>query len=480
MGYAVKRSVEEIVDSKNKTGSWFTNWKVITSSICVMVAVICVSIYYYQINHFNTNITINGIKVGGLTVDKALSKLQTSVLKNEVYIGDQQILDGLDTEMRFTEDDLPGLDHLLETQWTFFPSFKKENYPLVPIQEDQYRSIILKYDLEQKLNALNHDLTAPYDSNAIIEHGNLVIHKSFDGTKYDVNRLLQDYESMGYASEVRLTPVYLQPIRENSELVQNQVEMLKELLQTTIEYQVQDQIFSIKASELIKNASITNENTISLDPFYLKKKITEINSSQSTLGKNFTFTTNSGSVITVKGEGYGWALDIDKETARIQEAFANGERSVSASNIHGNGWSNEGYGYETFSNGGIGDTYAEVSVKDQRMWLYKEGKMIFTTPVVTGKKSAGQDTSPGVWYILYKRTPYTLTGTSAENPYSINVSYWAPFTNSGQGFHDASWRSNWRSNAYLNAGSNGCVNVPPGVMKTVYENLSVHQPVVIY
>jgi hypothetical protein len=243
---------------------------------------------------------------------------------------------------------------------------------------------------------------------------------------------------------------------------------------------VQDQTYSLKASELIKNASVSDDMKITLDPFHIQNKITEINQLKSTLNKDFTFKTHSGSDITVKGEGYGWALDIESETALIKEAFENGSPSISASTIHGNGWSNEGYGYETFTNGGIGDTYAEVSIKDQRMWLYKEGKMIFTTHVVTGKKSAGKDTLPGVWYILYKRTPYTLTGTSAENPYSIDVNYWAPFTNSGQGFHDASWRSNWRSNAYLNAGSNGCINVPPGVMKTVYENLSVYQPVVIY
>ena len=46
-----------------------------------------------------------------------------------------------------------------------------------------------------------------------------------------------------------------------------------------------------------------------------------------------------------------------------------------------------------------------------------------------------------------------------------------------KGFHDASWRKNWASDAYLTAGSGGCVNTPPSVMKTVYDNLSQNDPV---
>jgi hypothetical protein len=74
-----------------------------------------------------------------------------------------------------------------------------------------------------------------------------------------------------------------------------------------------------------------------------------------------------------------------------------------------------------------------------------------------------------------------LTGReNGKITYQVNVNYWAPFTNDGQGFPDASWRGNWASNAYLTAGSHGCLNTPPSIMKTVYNNLSTNEPVVIY
>jgi hypothetical protein len=321
----------------------------------------------------------------------------------------------------------------------------------------------------------------PKDAEATLEQGKIIVTKSINGKQYDVASLLKDYDKQGYTSEIHLNPVYILPIKEDSQVVKNEEKKLQELLQQTVEYKVQNQVYSLKASELIKNASVSKDMKVTIDPSDINKKIAEINSSQSTLDKNFTFKTHSGSVKTVKGQGYGWALDVDKETAQIQAAFEKGEKSISASNIIGHGWSNEGYGYETTTNNGIGDTYAEVSIAEQRIWLYKNGKLVVTTNVVTGKHSTGEDTSKGVWYILFKRTPSTLRGSHVgSGSYEVKVNYWAPFTNSGQGFHDASWRSNWSSNAYLNAGSGGCVNTQSSIMKTVYNNLSTHEPVVIY
>ena len=94
-------------------------------------------ISYYQATQFNAHITINGIKVGGLTADQVLEKLKTSVLKNEVYVGEKQIFNGKDTKMGFTEEDLPGVNKLLRSQRTFLPSFKEKNYSLIPSKADQ-------------------------------------------------------------------------------------------------------------------------------------------------------------------------------------------------------------------------------------------------------------------------------------------------------------------------------------------------------
>ncbi len=481
MENVIEQSVGEVYKPRHKKTKWYKSWKVITTIIIIIIALIVAIMSYYQMYHFNQNITINNVNVSGMSAEEALNKLQATELDNDVYIGQERIIDGKNTQMVFTKEDLPQVKKLLKSQWTFFPSTKEMKYSLLPSKSDQYRNETLKAEVEEKLLLMNKNLTAPKDAKAILEQGKITISKSVDGTQYDVPKLLEEFEKQEYISEIKLNPVFKQPIKEDSQIVMNEERKLQELLENSVDYKVQDKVYSLKASDLIKNASISKDMKITIDPSHIKNKISEINISQSTLGKNFTFKTHSGSVISVKGQGYGWALDVDKETALIQGIFEKGEKSIAASNIIGNGWSNEGYGYETITNNGIGETYAEVSIKEQRIWIYKEGKLVVTTNVVTGKHSTQEDTSPGVWYILYKRSPYTLSGSSAGNPnYSIEVDYWAPFTNSGQGFHDASWRSNWASNAYLTAGSGGCVNVSPSVMKSVYDNLSIYDPVVVY
>ncbi|MGG3471008.1 L,D-transpeptidase family protein [Neobacillus pocheonensis] len=475
-------NIQEIEKQRVNSAKWYANWRFITASIIFIIVLFIVAGSYYQATHFNSEIKINNIKVGGMTADQALKTLKTTVLKNVVYVRDQQILNGKDTKMGFTEKDLTDVKKLLKSQRTFFPSSKAKDYSLMPSNQDQYRYQTLKKQVEEKLLAMNKSLKAPQDAVVRLEQGKIVVANSISGEQFDVASLLKVYEKTEYISEIRLNPVYIQPIKEDSEFIKNQQKKLEEFLAQTVDYKVQDKVFTLKAGELIKNASISKDLQIKLDDEGdIKKKIAEINNSQSTLNKNFTFKTHSGSVISVKGKDYGWAIDVEKEVPRIKAAIEKGEKSVSAASIYGNGWKGEGYGYEAITNNGIGDSYAEVSIAEQRIWIYKNGKLVVTTNVVTGTHSTHHDTSPGVWYILYKQTPAVLTGReNGKITYQVDVNYWAPFTNDGQGFHDASWRGNWGSKAYLTAGSHGCVNTPPSIMKKVYDNLSANEPVVVY
>jgi hypothetical protein len=476
------REVVEIVEEKRfRPSKRFLNWKIGIGSVAVAGALVFGGTYYYQATRFNPHISINGINVGGLTADQAIKKLESSVLKNEVFVGKTRIFDGNDTKMAFTNQDLPDVQKLLRKQQTLLPSSKAQNFALLPSEVDQYRSQTMKKLVEEKLTSINKSLKAPQDAKVHLEQGQIVVSKSIDGQQYDVAKLLQEYQNQEYKSEIHLNPAYILPIKENSPIIKKEKQILQDLLQRTVNYTVQDKVYSLKGSDLIKNASLSKNGQVTIDPNDIKNEIAKINASQATLNKNFQFKTHSGSVITVQGQSYGWALNVGKETKRIQEAFEKGLNSVVASNIYGNGWDNMATGFKNTTNNGIGDTYAEVSIEQQRIWLYRNGKMVLTTNVVTGRQDVGQDTPKGVWFILYKQSPSILEGSEVGMAhYRVQVAYWAPFTDSGCGFHDASWRTNWSSTAYLHQGSGGCVNTPPYMMKTVYDNLSTYEPVVVY
>jgi Putative peptidoglycan binding domain len=331
---ALEQSVGEINHSRKNKTQWYKNWKLIAVIIGIMIALILSGISFYQAKHFNANISINGIKVSGLTADDALKKLQSTVLTNKVYIGKELIIDGNDTKMGFTEEDLPEVKKLLKSQWTLFPSFKGKDYTLTPNKQDEYRSASLKTQLEQELNRRNENLQAPKDAQVTLQEGKITIINGSDGTQYDIPSLVKEYENQLFTSEIHLNSILKQPFKEDSQLVKDQEKKLQELLQKTVDYKVQDKVYTLKGSEVILNASVSTDMKVSIDANIIKNKITEINNAQSTLGKNFNFTTHSGSVISVKGEGYGWALDVEKEAALVQAAFEKGEKSTSASNIH--------------------------------------------------------------------------------------------------------------------------------------------------
>ncbi|WEG14786.1 L,D-transpeptidase family protein [Pullulanibacillus sp. KACC 23026] len=452
---------------------------VVSGSFVLLVIIVLAGLSYFQMTHFNSNVLINGTNVGGMTASKALDTLESAVSKNTVYIGDQKVYDGKDTNMGFTSDDMSGVKALLKEQRTFFPSSKPIRYSLKPKKINSEQIKTMEADLKKKLLAMNKGLQAPKDASAQLEQGKIVVTKSVPGNQYDVNGMLKAYEKQAYNSVVRLNRLYLKPVGKNSPVIKKEKQQLADLAKQTVSYKVQDKVYTFKGSDL--SATVSKEGKLVIDPTNIKTKLDGINASQSTLDKGYTFKTHSGSVIQVEGGTYGWALNVDAEAKRIEEAFMKKESSILAYNVYGKGWSTVGVGYHVTTNHGIGDTYVEVSIKDQHIWVYKDGKLKVSTNVVTGTHIYNEDTPKGVWYIEYKQSPSTLKGSEVGNSnYSVHVNYWAPFTLGGVGFHDASWRTNWSSDAYIKYGSGGCVNTPPSVMKSVYDNLEQNEPVIVY
>ncbi|GGE25903.1 hypothetical protein GCM10011391_00340 [Pullulanibacillus camelliae] len=457
-------------------------WGVIVpSSLIFLMALLLGCLYYHQATHFNRHIKINHIDVGGLTAEQAIDKLKGAVSKHVIYVGQTRLMDGKDTSMGFTEKDRNNIKTLLRQQRTIFPSAKEKNYVLRPEAMGGRQVDAIKTRLKEKLLKINKDLAAPQNASVRLKNGKIIVLKGKKGTRYDVSSLLKAYQKQAFNSEIHLASIHQQQTKADSAVLQQEKKKLQDLVQQTVNYKLQNKTYAFRGSEVIKNVTLTKDMKYNIDQSMIEEKLDKLNQSLSTLHKNYTFKTHSGQVISVKGQSYGWAIDCAAEAKRIKEAFIKGEDTIPAYNIYGEGWNVNGVGYHNPTNHGIGDTYVEVSIKAQRIWVYRQGQLAVTTPVVTGTHAYNEDTPKGVWYIEYKASPSVLKGSEVGNPnYSIKVQYWAPFTQSGSGFHDASWRTNWSSHAYINNGSGGCVNTPPSIMKKVYDNLTQYEPVVVY
>ena len=114
----------------------------------------------------------------------------------------------------------------------------------------------------------------------------------------------------------------------------------------------------------------------------------------------------------------------------------------------------------------------EIDIQRQTLFFYKQGELVLTAPVVTGRP--GWDTRVGKFQIDWMARNFTLRGASVGNnlSYEIPVQYWIPF-DEHIGLHDLSSRSEgeFGGNTFRTAGSHGCVNMRLSDVRFIFNNV---------
>lgn len=127
-----------------------------------------------------------------------------------------------------------------------------------------------------------------------------------------------------------------------------------------------------------------------------------------------------------------------------------------------------------------GNTYVQVDLAGQHVYMIKDGACVWDAPCVTGNVSKAYTTPDGIYSLTYKEKDRILRGKKLDNgkyEYESHVDYWMPF-NGGIGFHDASWRNKFGGTIYQTSGSHGCVNLPPASVPAFYDMLYKGIPVI--
>ena len=187
-----------------------------------------------------------------------------------------------------------------------------------------------------------------------------------------------------------------------------------------------------------------------------------------TYGKKRKFTTVQGVELTLSSGAYGWKTDRGEETKELTESIEKGE-IISKEPVYSSKGAQKG-------SNDIGNSYVEIDLTNQHLYLFKDGNIVLETDFVSGNMSKpGCMTPPGVFGLTYKTKNAVLRGADYQTP----VNYWMPF-NGNVGMHDATWRRNFGGTIYLTSGSHGCVNLPLHMAASIYEYVSTGFPVVCY
>lgn len=445
----------------------------------VGLTTIAISIYIgislFFIDSFYFGTTLAGLEIGGKTaaqVQEAIAqKGQEYVLSLYGRGADKEKLSG--AAFGLTYDIAESIEDLKKHQ----PAFA---WPLALFsKKDIEATQIVTYDEALLEEAINH-LDYFSEGNSIApENATLV----FNGEAYDIipgdkgnklnkdavkaaviealheNKQVIDLEESGCYETARFT--------EDSQELLMAKDKFNQYIKANITYtfgEVQEVVDSERISTWLE---VTDEGESMINEKKVRAYVAELGKKYNTLGITRKFNTSDGTVAQVHGGDYGFEISITNETEALIAAIKEGRVTdrEPIPTLYSQSYNSED----------IGKTYVEINLTKQYLWFYKDGKLITKGSVVTGDKRRNYSTPQGTYKLKYKQRNATLTG---EN-YATPVNYWMPF-NGDIGIHDATWRSSFGGDIYVNNGSHGCVNAPYSVAQAIYSNIEPGMPIVCY
>ncbi|MGX4645484.1 L,D-transpeptidase family protein [Holzapfeliella sp. JNUCC 80] len=427
----------------------------------------------YYSSRFLPGTTVYGQSIGQLTKDQAEAKL-TNKLNETTYT----LRDGDKVVGQFTGKDI-GLkvdynSDLTARMTQQNPWLFKTSQTVNATQNQGFDEASAKSYLSNLLNKENQSRTE--SKNASIQRtGNqgFQLVSETQGNQFNVDNvmtyIIENIQSGN--QNIQLNDQYIKPTvtSDNTDL-QNNLKKLNNVANVSGAYTIGNNT-EVVSNSLVLSWVDFKDNKINFDETAMRTYLRSLNQKYGTVNKSRIFKTTSGAVVTVPAGTYGWSINVESELSQLKQDIFNGNKFSRQPKISGSGYNTSGTD--------IGDTYVEVNIASQKLWIYKQGQLVLTTDVVTGLP--GQDTPKGVWAVWSKQQNAVLRGLNNDgSPYASPVNYWMPIDNTGVGLHDANWQPKFGGTWYQTHGSHGCINISPSVMPKVYEAVAMGTPVVIY
>lgn len=439
--------------------------------------------YAARANHFQTHFfndtEIDGVSVGGQAADKTAQNLNAKLGQQSYTVIDQS-----KTLTTFTAKELgikpystAQIQQLISKQNTYGWPIHMTN-----ASANSHRLGLKAID-RASLNAVSNRVvhlanntkrTPTQNAKLVYENRSFVIRKQVYGQQVNrasVNRSITNAVAH-HQSQIDLKNAYIKPtILANSAALKKARQTAIHLSSNKITYTLANHSVTIPESE-IASWLTTTKGRVSVNKKAVESYLIKLSYKYGTVHKTRHFKTYSGAYVNVPAGLYGWSIKVTAETPKLSKLVLAGKPVTRTPVLQGTGYHKNGQD--------IGSTYVEVSKASQHMWVQKDGNVIISTDVVTGKPPKG--TTPSGMYVVWsKQRNATLRGQNDDgSDYASPVSYWMPVDATGVGIHDSPWQPKYGGTWYVSHGSHGCVNTPPSVMAKVYASVPLKTPVIIY
>lgn len=472
-GYKSKKPVKK----RKRNKPVFSNLKkyigIVIGIVCIALVAIYVNGTVYYTTHFYKGTHINGIDVSKLTADEVENAIKDYELtitergkeKSATYI---ETLAGKDIDMKVVSRE--SLDNLVKEQnqfvWFTATGTNHEEKQMIEYDSDKLAEFV------KNLKGLDSKYADKPTNASISDYNNgytIVEAKqgNFLNKKKTIECLENTISSLKEKVDLDKEGCYRVPnIASDSEQLTTVLNQLNKYTGTTITYNFGDTQEVVDGS-VISGWLVVDGNNVSLSKEKVDEFVDSIRKKYDTIFSNREFKTTYGKTVKVNGGDYGWWLNTAKESEGLMQQIENGE----------SGERKPVYYQEAASHGkkDYGDSYVEINLTSQHLFVYKDGQKVLDTDFVSGNVSTKHGTHTGTYGITYKERYSVLVGETYES----TVSYWMPF-DEDIGMHDAIWKSQFGSNFYKTDGSHGCINLPYLTAKKIYGYVEKGTPVIVY
>lgn len=450
---------------------------VIAGIVVVALLVIYIGFSIFFNSHFFIRSTVNGMKASLASAETVKNRMEQKSKDYELTIVDEtndktyvissDVLD-LKTSLNHNE-----VESLLDSQngftWPYYLFHAKE---YVSEKVVTYDASALKSEVEKMDAVTTKDVVETENATYEYNGKEFVVKEEVYGTNINVDDMVEvlgeKIECLQEEVGLKADKCYVQPsVTKDSKELLALIDQMNKALKLKIEYKVGSETETVDASEIAGWLSSDEDLNLSFNEEAMSDFVSSMGSKYNTFGKAKTLMTSYGTEVTVPGGTYGWKIDTEGEVAQLQSDILAGE-DVSRDFV---------YQYSANSRGenDYGNSYVEVNLTAQHLYLYVDGSCVLDTDFVSGNIAKGNGTHTGAYFVMYCEKNATLKGDN----YSTPVSYWMPF-HGNEGMHDASWRSSFGGQIYKTSGSHGCVNLPVSAAATIFSYVSDGFPVLVY
>ncbi len=441
-------------------------------------------VYYFE-DHLFFQTTINGMDFSSKSVGDVEEYMHSQVrdytLTIEESDGETQQVSGSSIALEYVPGD--ELKKLVEGQNKFLwiKSLWKKTQIETPIGVT-YNEEALAGELDKLPCLQKENQVKSVNAHPEFKDTEFVIIPEVVGTRIDREVFDEAVAAAisGFSDTLKLeeTECYIKPkYLKDSKKVVAAKDKMNSYLGANVTYDFNPYTEVVDASVISQWVKVNKKMKVTFNKDDVKKYIASLAEKYDTINKTREFTTANGNNVSVVPGTYGWEMDQETEYEKLLSDIKK-EKTVTREPAY----FSKAAVHETMD---MGNTYAEVDLSAQHMWLFQNGKVTLESDVVTGNPNIGnRETPSGVYSILELQRNATLVGEkdpkTGKPEYRTPVAFWMRVTWSGIGFHDATWQPYFGGSLYLTNGSHGCINMPYDKAEALFGLLEIGMPVVIH